>query len=97
MDTSLKVKDWFVNKCEFDLDGILGVVSETEKAVKFLVEEYVGRGISKKCYWCPKSVILDEDWKNYAKVLPDFDENNKFKGYKYENNAPVVGTKFLYA
>lgn len=96
MSTELKVKSWFITKCEFDLSGVLGIVDETEKAVKFLVEEFTSKGIQQSCYWCPKSVILDEDWKNYSKVLPNIDENNNFRGYKYEDNTPVIGTKFLY-
>lgn len=96
MNTDLQVKDWFVPKCAFDLSGVLGVVEETEKAVKFLVEEFTGNGIKQSCYWCPKSVIINEDWKNYARVMPNFDDNNNFIGYKYGDNTPVIGTKFMY-
>ena len=90
MDNSLKVKEWFIFRAEFDLNGILGVVEETEKAVKFLVEEFTSAGIKKRTYWCPKSVILEEDWKNYQKVYWN-------DGWRYsEDDSLVVGQKFLY-
>lgn len=93
----LKVKDWYERKAEFDLDGILGVISETDKAVKFLVEEYVGHSIRNKTVWCPKSVILDDDWKNYNKVVANIDSEGNFKGYMYEDGSPVIGNKFFFA
>lgn len=93
----LKVKDWYERKAEFDLDGILGVVSETEKAVQFLVEEFAEHGVRNKTVWCPKSVILDEDWKNYYKVNANIDSEGNFKGYVYEDGSPVIGSKFFCA
>ena len=91
-NNTLKVKDWFVFKADFDLDNIIGVAEETEKAIKFVVEEFCGKRIRTKSYWCPKSVILDEDWKNYIKIH----WNSEINHWVDENNDLVIGTLFLY-